>query len=60
MNKWQARFLPHPIHSDGYNLIPSKVSVFYGLVDVIVLPKFSQDCHLPLLPDKKCEVNNVS
>ena len=27
---------------------------------IIVLPKFSQDCHLPLLHDKKCEVNNVS
>ena len=39
-----------PHCSDGHNLMPSKVNVFYGFVDVIVLSELSQDCscHLPL------------
>ena len=34
-NKLQAKVLPNSVHSDGCNLTPNKLSVFYGLVDVI-------------------------
>ena len=44
VNKLQANALPSPIHGDGHNFMPCKVNVFYGLVDVIVLPKLSQGC----------------
>ena len=64
MNKLQAKVLPNAIHGDSRKLTPSKVNVFYGLVDVNSPSKVVTGLflihHLPLLPDKKCEVNNIS
>ena len=34
-NKLQAKVLSNAIRGDGCDLTPSKVNVFYGLVDVI-------------------------
>ena len=39
-----GKVLPNPIHGDSRNLMPRKVNVFNGLVDVTVLPKLLQGC----------------
>lgn len=44
MNKLHAKVPPNLIRGDDCYFMPSKVNVFYGLVDVTVFSKLSQGC----------------